>query len=78
MTYYRYDEVSSYAQKSGPCVKCGKRTTRKRKFTNTVNPWNKNPDGTVRTRIEVQDNVNRLAREWQLEPVMHAGCEATS
>lgn len=59
-----YDEVTATAQRRGPCPVCGKRTTRSRTFTNTVNPFNKRPDGLPKIRHEVQDDVDRLAEAW--------------
>jgi len=40
-----------------------------------VNPFNRNDDGTVRTREEVRRNVRRLRTEWESAPVLHARCE---
>lgn len=76
MTTYRYDEVSYHARKVGLSAKCDKPATRQRKFTNTINPFNRNPDGSVRTRSEVWENVKRLGHEWEAEPVRHARCES--
>lgn len=70
-----FEEVYTYAFKRGKCSVCGGSAERSKKFTNTVNPWNRNEDGTTRTYAEVQDNVNRLAREWEEQPVVHARCE---
>lgn len=43
----------------------GKRTCRQRTFWQTVSPFNTNPDGTVKTRAEVQASVNQEALEWE-------------
>lgn len=75
MTTWTYEEVSSRGRKSGPCEVCGKPATRSRTFTNTVNPWNRNPDGTVRTRAEVWAHVNELRHAWEAQPVLHERCE---
>ena len=42
----------------------------------TVNPWNKNPDGTVRTRREISRALGEQARAWEAEPFMHPKCES--
>ena len=76
MTTYVYEQVSLRPEKSGPCAVCGKPAKRSTTISNTINPFNRNEDGTVRTRAEVAENVLRLAKEWQAEPVMHAKCEA--
>lgn len=70
-----YEPVSAKVSKSGLCTVCGRKATRTKTFTNTVNPFNKNEDGTVRTRAEVWANVRRLAEEWKSLPVTHGGCE---
>lgn len=75
MTIYRYEEVRAQGRKSGPCVVCGKDARRQRTFTNTINPFNRKPDGAHRSRAEVVANVQRLAREWEAEPLRHVRCE---
>ncbi|WP_280371052.1 hypothetical protein [Nocardia wallacei] len=42
----------------------------------TVNPFNKNPDGSVRTRDEVRAAVAARADAWQPD-FTHAGCVTT-
>jgi hypothetical protein len=74
-TTYRFDEVSAIGRKSGKCTVCGKRATRQKTFTNTINPWNKNPDGTPRTRAEIQKIVSWQARAWEHEPITHEACK---
>lgn len=76
MSTYYFPPVSLTGTKSGDCTVCGKKARRSRKFTNTVSPFNRNPDGTVRTTDEVRQHVRELVREWESEPVMHAGCES--
>jgi len=73
-TYY-YEAITERGWKSGTCAVCGKPARRQREFTNTVNPFNRNDDGTVRTREEVRRNVRRLRAEWESAPVLHARCE---
>jgi len=76
MVTYVYERITARGRRSGTCDVCGKPAQRSRTFENTVNPFNRNADGTVRTRTEVRANVSRLAREWELGQVRHAGCEA--
>lgn len=71
-----YEPVWARAEVSGSCGVCGKRCTRKTTIENTVSPFNKNEDGRVRTRMEVQERVRFLAREWEKkQPVVHVKCE---
>lgn len=58
-----FDVIKVSAMKKGKC-KCGKRLTRSKTFEQTVNPFNKNPDGTVKTRNEVSAAVSRVATDW--------------
>lgn len=67
-----YERIKRTAVRKLVCARCGKRFRRQRTFENTISPFNKNPDGTVRTRREVEQNVASLAREWQPEP--DCGC----
>lgn len=78
MTTYTYEQVRVTVSKSGTCATCGKAARRQTTITNTVSPFNRNDDGTVRTRSEVLARVRQLARQWQTAPVVHAACEATS
>jgi hypothetical protein len=70
-----FEEVSQLAVRKGVCRFCGKRGRRQRTFTMTVNPWNKNPDGSVRTRQEVVAANRILADEWELGAFAHPRCE---
>lgn len=64
MTAYRFEPVTSYREKVGLCPSCGKRVVRRMKFEHTVNPFNRNDDGNVRTREEVWARVNAEADAW--------------
>ncbi len=69
MSRYAYQEISARSSRSGKCPVCNKRVTRSRTFTQTHNPWNTNPDGTVKTSREVWLAVAALADTW--EPDFH-------
>jgi hypothetical protein len=60
----RYEPVTTSREHRGKCSVCGKPTVRRRTFQHTVNPFNKNEDGSVRTRAEVWKRVNAVADEW--------------
>ena len=74
-----YDKFTARRRKSGKCPGCGKRVTRSYTAEMTMSPFNKNPDGTVRTAAEVQRAVEAKADEW-VPDFWHYGCadEATS
>jgi len=61
----RFEPVKTSRQKSGKCPVCGKRVVRRKTFEHTVNPFNKNKDGSVRTFEEVLNRVNEEADNWQ-------------
>lgn len=75
MTVHRYAQVSATGYRRGVCSICGKRGQRQTTVTNTVNPFNRNEDGSVRTHAEVWAAVAAKAKEWEAEPFVHASCE---
>lgn len=76
MTTYYFDRITARGFKRGRCAVCGKSAERSREFGQTVNPFNKNPDGTVKTAAEIRRDVNAEAKAWQDDgAVMHARCE---
>ena len=64
MTTYRFQSVRRTAEKSGNCPSCGKRVVRRQTFEQTVNPFNRNADGTVKTAQEVDASVKAEAAAW--------------
>lgn len=74
-TTYTYRQVTAYGSKNGVCAVCGGSAKRAKRFRNTVNPFNRNPDGTVRTYDEVYTMVKSMAAEWEAEPLVHKRCE---
>lgn len=66
--FVKFEEVKVCRKK---CMKCadGKWRTRRKTFTNTVNPYNKNGDGTVRTMHEIYVSLNAEADEWMRQPI---------
>ena len=59
-----YERVRAQRTRRGTCPGCGKAVTRSRTFENTVNPFNRNEDGIVRTYREVWKRVNAVADAW--------------
>jgi hypothetical protein len=59
----RFDEIKCSSTRNGKCA-CGKRVTRSKTFYQTVNPYNRNKDGSPKTRNEVWDSVREEARNW--------------
>ncbi|MGS2805361.1 hypothetical protein [Nocardia sp. MW-W600-9] len=77
MPTYTFPPISVTRKKSGKCPVCGKRVTRSRTFMQTVNPWNKNTDGTTRTHTEVGTAVRDEANAW-VPDFTHGACAETS
>lgn len=73
-----FEEIPCLAVRKGKCSVCGKYGRRQNTFTMTVNPWNKNPDGTVRTRREISRALAEQARAWEAEPFVHPKCEGAA
>lgn len=65
MTIYRFDKITAKRTASGGCPGCGKRVRRSKTFEMTVNPFNRNSDGSVRTPSEVRAAVEARADDWQ-------------
>lgn len=68
-----FEKVGVYAKKSGKCL-CGKRRTRSEYIYHTVNPFNKNARGEVKTRIEVREDVQREYQKWLAAPIRCDAC----
>jgi hypothetical protein len=60
-----FSNVTTYSTKRGFCPRCGKPTTRSMKFTHTVNPFNKNSEGFIKTREEVRADTKAEAEAWE-------------
>ena len=72
-----FDTVRVRAVRSGRCPACGQRVTRRKTFEATVNPFNRNADGTVRTEAEVRAHLFDDATSW-VPNFRHAKCGAES
>lgn len=63
--------------RSGVCSICGKKRKRRLKFSQTVNPFNTNLDGTVKTYDEVRDAVRTQHKASLPLPFVCAKCDTT-
>ena len=77
MTVYRYQTLANLQRRRLSCVTCGQKFNRQHTFTMTINPWNCNADGTVRTSREVTDALSDQAKAWQPAPIC-GKCDAWS
>lgn len=65
-----YQTVSIRGQKSGKCL-CGKRLVRQKTFEQTINPFNKNAAGKVKSHAEIMTELQQWRSRWMGEPVRH-------
>ena len=70
-----FNECGFRRTKSGVCPICGKRATRTKHFYQTINPWNKNKDGSLKTHEQIIQEEKAKANRWTEEPTLHAKCE---
>lgn len=75
MPTYRFREIKHQASKNLPCPGCGKRLRRQRTFIQTLNPFNKNAEGRVKTELEIVRELNATASEWEQKPERHDACQ---
>ena len=74
-TRMTFNEVAVNPSKSGICPVCGKKATRSAKFFQTLNPFNTNDDGSLKTRAQIYDELAVKVAEWKTKPTFHAKCE---
>ena len=73
MTEVKFEKVQARRSLLGKCDECGRYVQRRRTFEMTVNPFNRNEDGSVRTREEVKAAVVAEADAWQPD-FTHEAC----
>lgn len=74
----RFEEYQQLATKNLPCPTCGKKVRRQTTLTMTQSPYNKNPDGTVRSPQQIRAALIEQAREWSAQAVVCTPCSETS
>ncbi len=75
MAHINFQEVSIIGEKSGKCQCCKKSCRVKKKFYQTLNPFNRNSDGFVKSRQEIMKEINSERENWMSQPVKHKKCE---
>jgi hypothetical protein len=76
MARINFQEVSITRVRVGRCDVCGKRCQKKKKFYQTLNPFNKNSDGTVKSRDEILLEVKLDGDKWFESSLRHEKCKA--
>jgi len=75
MPTYRFQEVPLYATKSITCSgTCGKKVRRQRKFSQTLNPFNKDSEGRPKTVQQIYAELAEKAKKWEQEPETCRNC----
>lgn len=59
-----YQSIKVRPERRGRCPVCGKSSVRSRVFEQTLNPFNRNPDGSAKTAREVFRAVDAEAAAW--------------
>jgi len=74
MAVWVFEEIKESKRVTAQCTVCGKRRTRTFSVMQTVNRFNKNQDGTVKTEDQIEaENIRELNRICA-EPFVCAGC----
>ena len=61
-------QVMKYPVRKTVKCRCGKTTVRRKTFECTVNPFNTNPDGSVKSPAEVREQAREKAMKWEVRP----------
>ena len=69
----RFRPIRTRRTRTGKCPVCGKSVSRTRTFEHTVNPFNRNSDGSIRNPMEVSERVHAETDAWEPD-FTHAKC----
>lgn len=69
MTWIRFPQVTMRGIKRGKCSRCGKTHERRRIFEMTINPYNTNAAGEMKSEHEVRDDLRLVVEKWKREPI---------
>lgn len=70
-----FQEIALYGKKSVACAGgCGRRLGRSQKFYQTLNPFNKLPDGTLKGREDIYVELLAQIKKWKLLPDICKHC----
>lgn len=65
MPTYVFSKVELRATKSVKCDACGKRLKRSTTLFQTLSPFNKTPDGELKTRQQIGEELRVAEQEWR-------------
>lgn len=64
MPTYTFERVTRPVTKTVPCRDCGKKLKRSTTLEQTISPFNKNGDGTAKTRDQIAAELREEAATW--------------
>lgn len=70
-----YEVVSLTALKKGICPYCSKASTRSKTIQQTLSPYNRNVDKSLKTKGQIIVELNNDLKKWKSQPCYHAKCE---
>lgn len=70
----RFQEVRRTASRTVACIGCGKKLKRQRTFEQTINPFNRNGDGEVKSYAEIWKELGEECDAWQPHPQTCTAC----
>jgi len=74
MVVKKFGKVEYQALKVGKC-KCGVKRKRQKMFYQTENPFNRNDDGSIKTRKQIRSELLKSALKWEKEPITCEKCK---
>jgi hypothetical protein len=74
MTLNTFPRVELSGVKRLPCTGCGQQVTRKTTVHQTLNPFNKNADGSLKTRDRILFELRKQLDLWHALPTRHVKC----
>ena len=69
-----FNEIKDKLLVKGICEKCGKKRSRTVSDSQTINPYNKNKDGLLKTRLEIQEELFKSVLKQKEELKKHFMC----
>ena len=75
MSWVKFPVIKVKATRAVRCQGCKKPMTRTKTFECTINPFNKNSDGSIKSASEVREQAQALADKWNPEPIRCGACK---
>jgi len=73
----RFQEVKLYGEKRFKCKGgCGRTLKRQRKFSQTINPFNKTKEGHIKTSQDIYPELKEKLMEWKKEIELCKHCQS--